>query len=123
MRAVSGRDETPSPSPSTTVLWELPGGTHLELHVAGAGRLGAGGGDLLGQVGGRDDLLGERHAVVLQVHAAQLLADDRVVVHHAPHVVEQLDDQLRHVVAGGRLKYSTNTDVKQKIQLVDHKAA
>jgi hypothetical protein len=30
-----------------------------ELHVAGARGLGAGGGDLLGQVGGRDDDLGQ----------------------------------------------------------------
>ena len=35
-----------------------------ELHVAGAGRLLAGQRDLLGQVGGRDELLGQRHVVV-----------------------------------------------------------
>jgi len=37
---------------------------HAELHIARAGGLLAGGRDLLGQVGGGDDFLGERHTVV-----------------------------------------------------------
>ena len=34
------------------------GAVQRELHVAGAGGLGAGGGDLLGEIGGRNDQLG-----------------------------------------------------------------
>ena len=37
-----------------------------KFHVAGARGFLAGGGNLLGEVGGRNDLLGERHAVVRQ---------------------------------------------------------
>lgn len=75
-----------------------------ELHVAGAGGLGAGGRDLLAQVGGRDDLLGKGHAVVLQVDHLELVADDGVVVDHVADGADQSDDVLGHVVAGGSLK-------------------
>ena len=77
-----------------------------ELHVAGARGLGAGGRDLLAQVGGRDDLLGKRHAVVLQVDHLELVADDGVVVDHVADGADQSDDVLGHVVAGGSLKLS-----------------
>ncbi len=47
-----------------------------ELHVAGAGRFHAGGRDLLGEVGRRDDRLGEADIVVRQEHDLQPAAHD-----------------------------------------------
>ena len=70
-----------------------------ELHVAGARGLGAGGGDLLRQVGAGHDELGHRHAVVRHEHHLQPAAQARVVVDHLADVVDQPDDLLGHVVA------------------------
>ena len=47
------------------------------------------GGDLLAEVGSGHDLLGEGDAVVLQVHDLELVAHDRVVVHHLGHLGEE----------------------------------
>ena len=46
-----------------------------QLHVAGAGGLGAGGGDLLGEVGAGHDDLGHRDAVVGHEHHFSSPAD------------------------------------------------
>ena len=46
-----------------------------ELHVAGARGLRARRGDLLGQLGRREDLLGQRDAVVGQEHDLEQVAD------------------------------------------------
>ena len=78
--------------------------THHELHVAGAGGLGAGGRDLLREVRGGEDLLGERDAVVLEEDELQAPGDGRVVVHHAAHRRDHFDDQLGHVVARSGLR-------------------
>ena len=78
--------------------------TDLELHVACARGLCTSSGDLLAEIGGGDDLLSQGDTVVLQEHALQTFADDGVVVDHACHVVEELDDQLGHVVARGSLE-------------------
>ena len=50
-----------------------------ELHVAGARGLGAGGGDLLRQIGARHDHLGHRDAVVRHEHHLQPVVEPRVV--------------------------------------------
>ena len=55
------------------------------------------------QVGGRDDLLGQRHAVVRQEHHLQPAADAGSWLTTSRHVVDQPDDQLGHVVARRRL--------------------
>ena len=77
--------------------------TNHEFHVASSRGLSAGGRDLLAEVAGGDDLLGQRHAVVGQEDAFELLADDRVIVDGVRDAVEELDDELGHVVAGRRL--------------------
>ena len=46
------------------------------------------------------DALGQRDVEVGQEHDLQAAAHVRVVVDDARHVVDQLDDQLRHAVAG-----------------------
>jgi hypothetical protein len=71
-----------------------------QLHVAGAGGLGAGGGDLLGEVGGGNDQLGVGDVVVGDEDDLEPVAHQRVVVHHVGDVVDQADDQLGHAVAG-----------------------
>ena len=71
-----------------------------ELHVAGAGGFCAGGGNLLRKVGRGDDDRGAAHVVVGYEHHLEPPAHARIVVHHVAHVVDQLDDQFRHVVAG-----------------------
>ena len=73
--------------------------TYHELHISSSGRLSSGGGKLLTEVGSRDDLLGESDSVVLEVNNTQLRANVTVVVDCSSHVVEQLDDQLRHHVS------------------------
>ena len=75
--------------------------TYHKLHVAGSGGLSAGRGDLLGEVGGGHDLLGQGDTVVLQEDDLELVADVGVVVHHLGHPVEQLDDLLGSVIPGG----------------------
>ncbi|CAN7976885.1 unnamed protein product, partial [Ixodes persulcatus] len=72
--------------------------THHELHVSCAGGLCACGGDLLAQVCGRDDLLGQADPVVLQEDHLQLVPHHGVVVHHIAHCYDQLDDLLRYVI-------------------------
>ena len=79
------------------------GAVHHELHVARAAGLVAGGRDLLGDVAGRDQPLGERDGVVRQELDPELAADVRVVVDHGADVVDQLDDELREPVRRGRL--------------------
>ena len=51
-----------------------------ELHVTGTGSFGTGGGNLFGEVCGRNDLFGERHAVVLEEHHLELALANRVGV-------------------------------------------
>ena len=74
-----------------------------ELHVAGAGGLGARRGNLLRQVGRGNDVLGGLDVVVRDEHDLQQAVDRRVVVDDVGDVVDQLDDELRHGVAGRRL--------------------
>ena len=74
-----------------------------ELHVAGAGSFHAGGGNLLRQIGGRNDLFGEADAVIRHEHHFQPVADHRIGIDHRGDVVGELDDQLGALVARRRL--------------------
>ena len=67
-------------APSSVPMVSAP--LSAELHVAGAGGLRAGGGDLLREVGGGDDDLGQADAVVRQEDDLQPVADQRVGVDH-----------------------------------------
>ena len=69
-----------------------------EFHVAGAGRFGAGGGDLLRQVGCRDDDFRQADAVVRNEHDFELVFQARIVVDRDGDVIDQLDDLLGHVI-------------------------
>ncbi len=71
-----------------------------ELHVAGAGGLGAGGRNLLGEIGRRDDIGGGGDVVVRNEHHLEPLAHRGVVVDHVGHGVDQADDELGARVAG-----------------------
>ncbi len=73
-----------------------------ELHVTGAGCLGARERDLLGEIRRRDDHLRQAHAVVRDKDHLQLVANLRIVVDHIRHIVDQVNDVLRHVVGGSR---------------------
>ena len=88
-------------APSSVPIVSAP--LRRELHVAGAGRLHARGRDLLRQVGGGNDHLGQAHIVVGQEHDPQTVARDRIIVDHPGDLVDQLDDQLGLGVARGRL--------------------
>ena len=74
-----------------------------QLHVAGAGGFGAGGGNLLRQIGSGDDFARGGNIVVGQEGHFQKAAHGRIVVDDIGHVVGQLDDQLGHGVARCRL--------------------
>ena len=79
------------------------GSVEGQLHVAGAAGLLAGRGDLLGQVGGRDDDLGQRNAVVGQEGHAQAPGDIGIPAEDPPQRVDELDDELGPQIARGRL--------------------
>ena len=74
-----------------------------ELHVAGARGFHAGRRDLLGKVGGRNHDFRQRNVVVRHEDDFQQAAHGGVVVDDAGDVVDQLDDELRIVVARRRL--------------------
>ena len=69
-----------------------------ELHVAGTRGFGARGRNLFGEVRGRDDLLGEGHAVVLEEHHLELALANRVGVDDGGDGVREADDLLGHPV-------------------------
>src|SRR5262249_41642420 len=73
---------------------------HGELHVAGAGRLFTGGGNLLRKVGGRIDALAILDVKVGDEHNLEQLVHLGVAVDDVGDGVDQLDNQLRHAIAG-----------------------
>ena len=73
---------------------------HGELHVAGAGGFKAGERDLLREVGGGIDALAKRHVEVGQEDDLEAVADQRVAMNHGGDGVDELDDELGHVIAG-----------------------
>mmetsp|Transcript_32717 Transcript_32717/g.82484 ORF Transcript_32717/g.82484 Transcript_32717/m.82484 type:complete len:471 (-) Transcript_32717:404-1816(-) len=76
---------------------------HLELHVGRAGRLGAGSADVLRQLRGGDQRLGQRHVVVGDKHHLKEVADFGVVVDDITHGGDQAHDALGLEVGGVRL--------------------
>ena len=73
-----------------------------ELHVAGAGGFFAGSGNLLGQVGRRDELFRQRYPVIRQEDHLQQILHRRVAMHHIGDAIDQVDDQLGAVIARRR---------------------
>ena len=74
-----------------------------ELHVAGAGSFHARGRNLLRQVGGGNDHLGEADIVVGEEGDLQASGNGRIVVDGFGDVVDELDDQLGVAIARRRL--------------------
>ena len=77
------------------------GAVEHQLHVAGAGGFRAGRGNLLGNVGGGDDMLSVGAVVVLNEYHLQLVGHGGIVVDHLGHPVDIADDGFRPGVAGG----------------------
>ena len=76
---------------------------HHELHVRGTRGLLTGHRDLLGDVGGRDDVLSRGDVVVVDEDDLDRLGDHGVVVDELSDGVDELDDGLGPDVAGGGL--------------------
>src|SRR6201999_2840454 len=74
-----------------------------ELHVASAGGFHAGGRNLFGKIGGRDDHFGQADIVVGKERDLQACGDDRIVVDDFGDVVDQLDDQFGIAITCRRL--------------------
>ncbi len=73
------------------------------LHVAGTRGFITGSGDLLGDVGRRDQLLGQAHPVVRHEHHFQLALNAGVIVDPLRQLVDGVDDVLGQLVTGRRL--------------------
>ena len=74
-----------------------------EFHVAGAGGFHAGGRNLFGEIGGRNDHFRQADIVVGQERDLQASGDHGIIVDDFGDVVDQLDDQLGVAVARRRL--------------------
>ena len=74
-----------------------------QLHVAGAGSLGARRGNLLGNVGGGDDVLCVGAVVVLNENNLHLIRHSGIVVDHPGHPIDVADDGLGIHIAGSGL--------------------
>ena len=77
------------------------GAVEGEFHIAGAAGLLASCGDLLGDVGGRDDLFGKCDAVVREEGDLEFVLDTRVAVDEGCGGVDGVDDVLGEDVARG----------------------
>jgi hypothetical protein len=77
------------------------GTIHAELHVAGAGGLQAGRGDLLGKIGGRIHFFSNFDIVIRHENHLKQTFAIRVVVDDLSDPIDEADDQLGHVIAGG----------------------
>ena len=71
-----------------------------QLHIAGAGGLCACRGDLLGNVGGRNNVLRIRAVIVLHKNDLQLICYRRIVVDHKSDAVDIADNGLGTGIAG-----------------------
>src|SRR5215475_225374 len=63
-----------------------------EFHIAGPGSLRASGGDLLADVGSRDNLFRQRDTVIRNEDYLDLRMDTRVVIDDLANIIDQLDD-------------------------------
>ena len=102
MKMLSGptRSRISMLAPSSVPIVSAP--FSAELHVAGARGFHAGGRNLLRQIGGRDDVLGQADIVVGQEHDLQPVADLGIGVDDVGDVIGELDDQLGALVARRR---------------------
>ena len=75
------------------------GSVEGEFHVAGAGGFFAGRGDLLGEIGGRNNALGEGNPVVRHEGDLEFALDAGVGVDLGANGVDRLDDELGGVIA------------------------
>src|SRR5262249_12013985 len=75
------------------------GTIHGEFHVAGARRFFACRRDLLGEIGGGINMLGEFDVEIGQEHNFEPTGNVRVVVNDIGHAVNQFDNELGHEVA------------------------
>ena len=71
-----------------------------ELHVSGSGSLKACSGDLLGEVGCRDDVLGHGNAVVGHEEDLELPVHAYIRIDHCGQAVDELDGELCIHIAG-----------------------
>ena len=85
-----------------------------ELHVAGAGRLFAGGGNLLRKIGGRDDFFRERNPIIREEDHFEFPPDAFVGVDPGANDIDRTDDVLREVVARRGLR-SEDEDARHQI--------
>ena len=95
------------------------GPIHHELHAPGAACLEAGGGDLLGEVGSRIDALPQRDGVVGKEDDLQKVFHLGIVIDQLAHLAYQLDDELRHRIAGR----SFSSEEERARREVFHRAA
>ena len=79
------------------------GPIHGKFHIARAGGLLAGGGDLLGEIGGRVDPLAQLDVVVGQEDHPQAPVHVGVGIDRFGDAVDETNNQFGHVVARGRL--------------------
>lgn len=70
-----------------------------KLHVARSGGLSSSGGNLLAQVGGRDDLFSQGDTIVLQEDDLKFVSNNWVTVDHLTDSTDELDDLLGHMIA------------------------
>ena len=87
-----------------------------EFHVASAGGFFARRGDLLGEIGGRDDALGNGDAVVWYEDDLEFAADTGVMVHLCRECVDGVNDVFGEVVAWGGLG-TDNEDSRRDVEL------
>ena len=81
-----------------------------ELHVAGAGGLLGGQGDLLGDVAGGDELFGPADVVVLHHHHTQPGAHLGIGLNELAQAEDEVDDVLGHDIGGGGLGAENHGD-------------
>ena len=65
-----------------------------KLHVAGAGSFHSRRRNLLGQVGGGNDLLRQTDIVIGQENDPQEIANEGIAIDDLGHIIDELDDQL-----------------------------
>lgn len=85
-----------------------------ELHVTGTTSLSTSGGDVLADVGSRADDLGLADIVVFQKDNLEEISNVRIGVHDLSNLADQVDDGLRHPVAGSSLA-SENRDTRLEL--------
>ena len=68
------------------------GAIHGELHIARAGGFCSRHGNVLAEVGCRNDLFGQQHPIIGDEHDFDLTAHARIVIDHLTDIVDQFDD-------------------------------